>query len=209
MPSTSTGRYTACVLKKTGAVRVIDYQAGKRCTTKEKTISWSKGWRYRGTWAAAVSYAVGDVSVQNGSSYLAKIRSTGKAPAANPAAWGLLAQAAAGAQGPAGPVGARGPAGPVNLTYVQSGPSGVAAGEQDGVDVDCPDGMTVTGGGIANASTSTAVTLNSSYPFDNDSDADILPNNGWSADINNETADMVFFNVYAICTTATSVVGLP
>jgi len=41
IPSTSTKLLNACVNKSTGAVRVIDYQAGKRCVTRtERSVAW-------------------------------------------------------------------------------------------------------------------------------------------------------------------------
>jgi len=100
IPSTANGSYTACVSKRTGAVRIVDAQAGRHCTTGERTISWSKGYRYRGAWNARTTYAVLDVVTYEGSSYLARTASTGKSPAATAAAWGLLA--AAGHNGVAG-----------------------------------------------------------------------------------------------------------
>ena len=101
IPSTSDGSITSCVNKTSGAVRIIDAQAGKHCTTKERRVAWSKGYRYRGAWSSGTAYAVLDVVTASGSSYVAKSASTGKAPASHPALWGLLATA--GARGPAGP----------------------------------------------------------------------------------------------------------
>jgi hypothetical protein len=216
IPSNSTGQYTACVLKRTGTVRIIDSQAGKRCRAKEKTVSWSKGWQHRGTWSAGVGYAVGDVVVQNGSSFVAKIRSRGAAPSATPTAWGLLAQAAAtgtpgpaGPAGPAGPVGAAGPAGPVAVHYALSGPLFVNAGEQASGDAPCPAGESVIGGGAIVSSADTAVGINSSYPFDGDGVGAFLPNSGWTADVNNASAAGSGFAVYAICTKASSASVVP
>lgn len=100
IPSSSTGAFTACVNKTSGAVRIIDYQAGKRCTTRERTVGWSKGYRYRGAWSASVLYATLDVVTRNGSSYVAKTGSEGKTPSSSSGYWGLLA--AAGAPGPQG-----------------------------------------------------------------------------------------------------------
>ncbi len=42
IPSTSTGLITGCLNKDTAVMRVIDYQAGKRCTRKEKQVTWSQ-----------------------------------------------------------------------------------------------------------------------------------------------------------------------
>ena len=114
-------------------------------------------------------------------------------------------QGPAGPMGPAGPAGPAGPSGPVALTYVYSDTLVAEAGEQTGGEVDCPNGQSVTGGGVAVLSTDTAVSVNSSGPWDNDSDPDDIPNNGWVADVNNASTNATFFNVHAICTSASSV----
>lgn len=42
IPSTSTGLISGCRNVKTGALRVVDYQAGKRCTpTTERPLTWN------------------------------------------------------------------------------------------------------------------------------------------------------------------------
>jgi hypothetical protein len=110
-----------------------------------------------------------------------------------------------GATGPAGPAGPAGPSGPVALNYVASDTLVAPAGEQVGGEVDCPNGQSVTGGGVGVLSSDPAVSINSSNPFDNDSDADNILNNGWRADVNNPTAEATLFSVYAICTPASSV----
>ena len=109
IPSTTSATFTGCVAKVGGALRVVDAQAGQKCTRKERTVRWSGGWTYRGAWAAGTSYAVGDVVVRAGSSYVARTRSTGAGPAVSPLAWGLLA--AGGADGAAGSPGATGATG--------------------------------------------------------------------------------------------------
>lgn len=43
IPSTGTGTFTGCVNTTTGALRVIDAQAGKACSAGATTITWSKG----------------------------------------------------------------------------------------------------------------------------------------------------------------------
>jgi hypothetical protein len=116
------------------------------------------------------------------------------------------ATGAAGPAGAPGAPGAPGPSGPVTVEYALSGPSSVAPGEQAGAEADCPAGMSVTGGGLYNASESTGVSLNASYPFDGDDGAGgFLPNDGWIAFLNNTSDVDVMFAVYAICTPATSV----
>ncbi len=41
IPDSSTGVITACMVKKTGAVRFINAQAGKTCTSKEKKVTFN------------------------------------------------------------------------------------------------------------------------------------------------------------------------
>jgi hypothetical protein len=66
--------------------------------------------------------------------------------------------------------------------------------------------MSVTGGGLYNASEDTGVNINASYPFDGDGMVDgFLPNDGWAAYVNNTSDEFVSFAVYAICTSASSV----
>ncbi|HEY3016676.1 MAG TPA: hypothetical protein VGJ41_16295 [Nocardioides sp.] len=43
IPSSSSGKLTSCVSKKNGAVRLIDFQAGRRCSSTERTVSWFQG----------------------------------------------------------------------------------------------------------------------------------------------------------------------
>ena len=122
IPST-TGSFTGCVNKTSGALRVIDYQAGRRCATTENTITWSKGYRYRGTWASSTAYASLDVVTYGGSAYLAKVGSTAKPPPSNTSYWGLLA--AKGATGTRGATGPRGATGATGATGPQ-GPAGIS-----------------------------------------------------------------------------------
>ena len=99
IPSRDTGRYTACV-GNDGSLRVIDYEAGSRCERGERSISWSKGWEYRGAWRSTTAYGPGHVTVLAGSSYVAKSPNTNVRPGTDGAVWGLLAKA--GARGPRG-----------------------------------------------------------------------------------------------------------
>jgi hypothetical protein len=64
--------------------------------------------------------------------------------------------------------------------------------------------MSVVGGGVYNGSTDTGVNVNMSAPFD-DADADVAADDGWSAYLDNASAEFVGFQVWAICTSATSV----
>jgi hypothetical protein len=114
VPSSATGSITACVSRTSGAVRIVDFQAGKRCTSRETTIAWSKGYRYRGAWSSGSTYAVLDVVTYNGASYLARVPSTAKSPTST-TYWGPLAlrgltgaKGTRGLQGVAGTAGAQG-----------------------------------------------------------------------------------------------------
>ena len=94
IPSTTTAKFNGCVNKDTGALRVINYQAGKRCKKSEKGISWAQGWTYKGLWRATTSYRPGDVVLDNGSSYVARAASLAKSPPSDASRWGLLASPA-------------------------------------------------------------------------------------------------------------------
>ena len=107
IPSTTTAKFNGCVSKDTGVLRVINYQAGKRCKKSEKGISWAQGWTYKGLWRATTSYRPGDVVLDNGSSYVARTASLAKSPPSDASRWGLLASP--GPQGATGATGARGP----------------------------------------------------------------------------------------------------
>ncbi|RHW27390.1 hypothetical protein D0Z08_09585 [Nocardioides immobilis] len=54
------GTITACV-KTDGSPRIIDAEAGAVCPTGERQVSWSSGWRVKGTYDGTKTYAVGDV----------------------------------------------------------------------------------------------------------------------------------------------------
>ena len=114
IPSTTTAKFNGCVSKDTGVLRVINYQAGKRCKKSEKGISWAQGWSYKGLWRATTSYRPGDVVLDNGSSYVARTASLAKSPPSDASRWGLLASP--------GPQGATGPAGPSEAYSAPDGP---------------------------------------------------------------------------------------
>jgi hypothetical protein len=145
IPNSSTGVISACYKTSgtpLGALRVIDRQAGKTCAAGERLIEWKgSGIRYRGTWGPTVAYAVNDVVLYNGASYLARLNNKG-VPPTNATNWGLLvpkgatgAQGATGPQGPTGPQGVAGPQGGAGPT----GPQGVA-GPQGGAGPHGPTG---------------------------------------------------------------------
>jgi hypothetical protein len=141
IPSTTTGAITACVNRSTSAVRIIDYQAGRRCSAAETTLNWSKGYTYRGAWSASVTYSAQDVVLSGGASYVARTASRAQSPASVPTAWNLLA-----ARGAAGPPGPRGPSGFSGYNVVTQYVT-VNTGTQRLVDVQCPSGQVPVGGG--------------------------------------------------------------
>jgi hypothetical protein len=67
-------------------------------------------------------------------------------------------------------------------------------GQQGGTFALCPAGTVVLGGGVDIASTSTAVSVNSTMPFTN--------GNGWLAEVNNGGGGPVSFQTMAICAKA-------
>ncbi len=138
IPSSATGAITACVNNSSGAVRIIDAQAGNHCGAGEATVTWSKGYTYRGAWSGSVNYRVLDVVTSGGSSYLAKAPSTGSNPATHPSVWGVLA--ARGATGPQGPPGATGYNVVTEYFTVNTGTQYLA-------DVHCAAGQVPIGGG--------------------------------------------------------------
>ena len=119
-----------------------------------------------------------------------------------------------GLQGPVGPVGPAGPAGKTgaagapgsvgpsgatgltNVTTVTSGSISNPAGAQTPGVVDCPSGQKVLGGGVAPSSSSTSVSINSSYPRQSGASAAY---DEWSAYVNNGSGTAETFVVYAIC----------
>ena len=228
IPSTTTATFTGCVAKVGGALRVVDAQAGQTCTRKERTVRWSGGWTYRGAWAAGTSYAVGDVVLRAGSSYVARTRSTGAGPAVSPLAWGLLAAGGAdgaagapGATGGTGPQGPQGPQGPpgvqgaqgipgassggsgtVALTYRSSAEVQVLAGAQGSAKAQCPGELAATGGGVyTDALGDVDVTVSS--PFDG-TDGDASPDDAWLGWVTNSGASPTQVTVWVICAAATT-----
>lgn len=236
IPSTTTATFTGCVAKVGGALRVVDAQAGQTCTRKERTVRWSGGWTYRGAWAAGTSYAVGDVVVRAGSSYVARTRSTGAGPAGSPLAWGLLAaggtDGAAGSPGATGATGATGSQGPQGiqgiqgiqgeqglpgsssgagsaprLTFRPTSSTTVAANAQGEQLVACPTGTSVTGGGVY-ADALSDVAVMASYPFDGP-DGDALPDDAWVGSVDNNGTDSTDMTVWVICATTDDTVLAP
>src|SRR5205823_3482798 len=69
----------ACRNTSTGALRVIDTNAGQTCTSSETALQWgSQVLKFRGAWNSTTAYAANDVATGSGSSYLALAASTNK-----------------------------------------------------------------------------------------------------------------------------------
>lgn len=50
----SDNQVTACVTPSTGAVRIVDTDAGQTCQSTETKVSWGGGMRFRGVWSDGV-----------------------------------------------------------------------------------------------------------------------------------------------------------
>ena len=117
IPSTSTGLISGCRTITTGALRVIDYQAGKRCTTKERTLTWN----VRGPQGLrGLTGAVGAKGAIGSTGPVGMVGPTGTTGLAGtpglPGTPGLTGLT--GDIGPAGPVGPAGPQGVAGPGYV-------------------------------------------------------------------------------------------
>jgi hypothetical protein len=127
IPSTSTGLITGCVNMDPAVLRVIDYQAGKRCTRKEKQVSWNQ----RGPAGAKGAAGPAGAAGSNGDTGAAGPQgSTGpagsKGDTGTPGPQGSTGPAGPkGDTGTPGPQGSTGPAGPKGDTGAV-GPAGPA-----------------------------------------------------------------------------------
>lgn len=117
---------------------------------------------------------------------------------------GQLPAGPRGAPGATGQTGAAGPAGPLSLQYVEGTSVALPAGTGVTGTVACPDGKSVTGGGATILTVGPDVIMDSSFPSDNASDADLIRDNAWSVAYNNPTVSASSFRVHAICTTPNS-----
>jgi hypothetical protein len=90
-------------------------------------VAGSPGLVYRGAYSSVGNYALGDVVVFDGASWVSLVTgNVGETPGIGSAYWGVLTSV--GAQGVAGPVGGAGPVGPAGLQGMvgAAGPVGVA-----------------------------------------------------------------------------------
>ena len=123
IPSTATGKITACVNKQSAAVRIIDSQAGKRCKPTEKTVTWNAVGPRGATGPAGPAGAPGERGPAGATGAPGAAGLTGASGPAGPA----------GQAGPTGPVGAIGPQGPIGDAGPQgpAGASGAGYGNSD------------------------------------------------------------------------------
>ena len=114
IPDAGTGIFHGCYSSSTGALRLVNPSAREVCKKGWHAVSWNAaGITWEGTWSPTTAYSVHDAVVYDGSSYIAKLPSTGKIPPNNHHHWSLLA--AAGAPGLTGATGATGATGPQGL----------------------------------------------------------------------------------------------
>jgi hypothetical protein len=75
------------------------------------------------------------------------------------------------------------------------------AGEQDSITRKCPPGTKVAGGGVFGAGGFDEQQINSIRPYD-EGDANLEPDDGWQALVDNQTGGPLDVKVHAICTRA-------
>jgi hypothetical protein len=150
IPSSTTHTITACV-KSTGATRVIDYQAGKRCVKGEKTVSWN----------------------QTGPRGLTGLRGIAGASGSDGAAGPAGANGAAGPVGPPGADGAQGPQGATGPSGSQGAPG--AKGDTGPSDAYATSTFGISFSGSSSKQVVTTLTVPAgSYVFN----ADVTAENG-------------------------------
>ena len=201
IPNSVTGVITGCRSTASGALRVIDAQAGQTCTANEKALSWNgRGINPRGAYSPTVAYRANDSVSYMGSSYLARLANKDVLPT-NATNWQLLAAqgvkgdtGATGDTGPQGPKGDPGPAGPTGGFSGVTTPTNtgtVLNGTAGSVTVACPAGKQVVGGGESNNGGHAQAFLTESFPT----------NNGWTVTVDNLAANNkdVLVTAFAVC----------
>lgn len=73
-------------------------------------------------------------------------------------------------------------------------------GIHDQVDVSCPGDQHVTGGGLFSNGTYNETTIAGSRPFDDETDANSKPDDGWAVELDNGGGEQENVTVWAICT---------
>ena len=126
IPDSNTGVISACMKTRDGTIRIIDFQAGRRCVTGETLMTWNQ----KGVPGALG--APGAQGVPGGTGSQGAPGATGpQGPLGLQGAPGLQgAQGPAGAQGSDGAQGNAGPAGPPG-PQGDTGPAGLAGAQGD------------------------------------------------------------------------------
>lgn len=142
IPNSNTGEITACYKTSgttKGLLRVIDHQGGARCNPGEATLTWKRGFRWRGAWSPTSPYTTDDVVAYAGSSWVATRPNMNRAPSASSTYWATVAQ-----RGSPGP---QGPPGPAAVT-IRTASFELASGRAPFEAIArCQPGEVVTGGG--------------------------------------------------------------
>jgi hypothetical protein len=183
IPSSGTKVYTGCYNTSTGALRVIDKQAGATCTASENEIQWNQ------TGPTGAKGATGPAGPKGATGPAGAKGATGPAGPAGPK--GATGPAGPkGPTGPAGPKGATGPAGPAGLR----GPTGpIGPRGTDGISGGgaAPDGGTTT---VTNCAETTVASRSLTVPTTSriHVDGTVV----WRSDANN--AGSVYIVIYLI-----------
>ena len=118
-------------------------------------------------------------------------------------------QIPAGAVGPPGPTGPTGPAGPAGkdafgeLQY-KVATTGNPSGSQNFIEVSCPSGWHVVGGGVFGTAEELGQNINSSYPSNGKGE---FGNTAWAGWVNNQSGEAAEISALAICAKAEKVSG--
>ncbi len=171
IPDSNTGVISACMKTRDGTIRIIDYQAGRRCVTGETLITWNQKGVPGAQGAAGAPGSAGATGAQGPTGATGPQGAPGlpgaQGPAGTPGADGATGpqgepgpegpagvdaapgpQGQPGIQGPAGADGAAGPKGDTGLTGPQgeqgpAGPQG-ATGPAGAVGLQGPAGPGLT-----------------------------------------------------------------
>ena len=123
VPDSTSGVITGCYKTSSGALRVIDAEAGAVCGNSEMTVQWSQQ---------------GPQGPQGPAGHQGDLGPQGPVGPQGPQ----------GDQGPEGPQGAQGPTGPAASVVIEEAQKNFQIGPgQDYAQVDCPEGFKATGGG--------------------------------------------------------------
>lgn len=129
IPDSNTGVISACLTTRNGTIRIIDFQAGRRCTNGEVLLTWNQKGQPGATGAVGPAGATGAQGPAGAPGAQGPAGAPGiQGPAGANGADGAQGPAGpagpAGADGAPGPAGAQGPAGPQG-PIGQQGPPGV------------------------------------------------------------------------------------